>query len=105
MKIVSATFLLLLVSCGAFQTKSTKEFLMKKARANDLYERIKATIYWDQGFTKEFQAIEQKIMDGKDTLFMLYGDDYQILITRKKPSSPVETVRVVDTVTRIRSSW
>jgi hypothetical protein len=56
----------------------------REQRAVELNNRITAMIHGlssSDGYTAEWQAMLQKICDGKDTVFQTSNGDFQILVT------------------------
>jgi hypothetical protein len=85
-----ATKLILILSILLFCFCSIEEKVDKNAKAKKLYIRISQVIYNTipgnanaSDFTTEWKNIFCNIIENKDTLFMSYNNDFQILITKK----------------------
>ena len=73
---IAGSFLVfsILLSCD---TEPTKD-----AKAEALYDRICAVIHSSDSYTEEWKNIKNRIMEDKDTVFMVNSADFQILVRK-----------------------
>jgi hypothetical protein len=67
---------------------------VKSQKANNLYDRICSMVYLssNSGYTTEWENIKNNILENKDTLFMMNGNDFQILVKRT-PYTEIDTTK------------
>ena len=98
MKLLILIIPFLILSCGS-DVESQKQ-----KRAQALFDRICAIVHnsSSNSFTAEWDAMAQKIYDGRDTVFLTDNDDFKIVVTVRhaivsdttpipKPGQPPDT--------------
>jgi hypothetical protein len=101
---------LILICSILFFCFCSEEKADKNAKAKELYRRICQVVYNNTGnsssdFTTEWKNIESNVIENKDTLFMIYNNEFQILITKKINIEPSkDTVIIKDTITKSKNS-
>jgi hypothetical protein len=60
-----------------------------------LYERICGMVHTTNGYTVEWSNIKDKILANKDTLFLVNGCDFEILVRKTSSSQhPTDTLQI-----------
>jgi hypothetical protein len=80
MKKISIFILFLLYICNCGSDPQSK----KEKRAEALYNRICSVVYSTstETYTPEWRNIENRILEDKDTVFMVNSADFQILVKK-----------------------
>jgi len=89
-----------LVGCG--------EETEKDQKASALYDRICGAITTaNTSFTAEWEAMKNKIIEDKDTIFLITSTDFQILIRKTTPLGAivVDTTKTATSDSSKNGSW